>query len=147
MRKPLDERSRVWITDPAAAAYLDVANATYGAMLSVLAQTFSISDAEEQRRLMRTSVELMEASAAVSAALARMPASGDYPGVNAGVTFVVPRNSSYRPLESRARLLFLERAKQLEEAARQVLTGEAAEKALRRMGNAIGLLDGSAAPD
>ncbi len=147
MRKPLDRNSRVWITDPASAAYLDLANATYGAMLSVLAQTFSLSAPEEQRLLMRVSVELMEASASVSAALARMPAGGEHSGVNAGMTFAVPRNSAYRPLEARARLLFLERARELKSAAQQVLSGEVAEKALRRIGNAIGLLDGSKSPE
>jgi hypothetical protein len=147
MRRPLDETTRVWITDPTSAAYLDVANAIYGTMLSVLAQTFSITDPEEQRLLMRVSVELMEASAAVSAALARMPANADYPGVNAGITFVVPRNSAYRPLETRARLLFLERTQELYSAAQRVVEGEAGEKALRRVQNAIALLDGSATPE
>jgi hypothetical protein len=145
MRKPLSEKPRVWITDPSSAAYLDVANAIYGLMLSVLAQIFSINDADEQRRLMRASVELMEASAAVSAALARMPAQANNSGVNAGMTFAVPRNSAYRPLETRARSLFLERARQLQAAAEEVLTGEAAEKASRRLQNATAYLEGSAA--
>jgi hypothetical protein len=144
MRRPVDEASRVWITDPVSAAYLDVANAIYGTMLSVLAHAFSITGPEEQRLLMRVSVELMEASAAVSAALARMPANPARPGVNAGMTFAVPRNASYRPLESRARLLFLERVQQLLAAAQQALSGEAAGKASKRLRNAVGLLDGSA---
>jgi hypothetical protein len=147
MRKPLDETVRVWITEPASAAHLDLANAIYGAMLSVLAQTFSITERDEQRLLMRVSVELMEASAAVSAALARMPANVAHPGVNAGVTFAVPRNTAYRPLESRAKLLFLERAEQLRSSAQTVLSGTTAEKGLRRLSNAVALLNGSAAPD
>jgi hypothetical protein len=76
-----------------------------------------------------------------------MPANADYPGVNAGMTFAVPRNSAYRPLEGRAKLLFLERVEQLQVSAKEVLTGTTAEKALRRLGNAISLLDGSLAPD
>jgi hypothetical protein len=147
MRKPLNECSRVWITEPLSARYLDIANAIYGAMLGMLAQAFSIASPEEQRLFMRVSVELMEASAAVSTALARMPANADYPGVNAGMTFAVPRNSAYRPLEGRAKLLFLERVEQLQVSAKEVLTGTTAEKALRRLGNAISLLDGSLAPD
>jgi hypothetical protein len=67
--------------------------------------------------------------------------------VNAGVTFAVPRNSAYRPLESRAKLLFLERVEQLRASAEEVLSGETGEKALRRLGNAISLLDGSAPPE
>lgn len=140
MRRPLDETSRVWVTDPASATHLDLANAIYGTMLSVLAQTFSLSGAEQQRLFMRVSVELMEASAGISAALARM-ASGSRSGINAGMTFAVPRNAAYRPLESRARLLFLERTRELEHVADVALTGELAEKVLRRLGNAAALLE------
>ena len=143
MRRPLDETTRIWITDPGSARHLDLANAIYGAMLTVLAQAFSQANAEEQRLFMRVSVELMEASASISAALARMPADPRRPGVNAGMTFAVPRNSAYRPLESRAKLVFLERAQQLRAGAEEVLSGEAREKALKRLGNAIALLDGS----
>jgi hypothetical protein len=147
MRRPLDQSSRVWVTEPAAAEHLDLANAIYGAMLSVLAQTFSVDDADTQRLLMRVSVELMEASASISTALARMPANPAYPGVNAGVTFAVPRNSAYRPLTMRAKLLFLERTNQLLSVAQEILAGETREKAVRRLTNAIGLLDGSQEPE
>lgn len=147
MRRPIDEGSRVWITDSHAAAYLDVANATYGAMVSVLAQAFSIKDSAEQRVLMRTSVELMEASAAVSAALARMPANADYPGVNAGMTFAMPRSATFRPLQHKSRLLFRERVEEIRAAAQRVLVGEPAAKASRRLSQAAALLEGSVAPD
>jgi hypothetical protein len=141
MRKPSDEKQRVWVTHPLSAAYLDLANASYGAMLSVLAQTFNLSSADQQRLYMRVSIELMEASAALSAALARLP-SGSVDGVNAGMTFAVPRNSAFRPLTSRAQSLFLERVLEIEEAAMGVLTGEAAGKVLRRLRNVAELLDG-----
>jgi hypothetical protein len=147
MRKPQDESARVWVTEPAAARLLDFANATYGAMLAVLAQTFGGTDAEEQRVLMRTSVELMEASASVSTALARMPANAERPGVNAGITFAVPRNPAYRPLAARARQIFLERVEELRAGAEAVLEGETRDKALRRLGKAAALLDGSVAAE
>ena len=147
MRKPVDEQTRLWITEPDAAAYLDIANATYGAMLSVLAQTFGNADEEEKSLLMRVSVELMEASASVSAALARMPANPERPGVNAGMTFAVPRSAAPRPLAARARPIFLERVAELRVGAQRVLAGEVADKVLRRLGNAAELLDGSKSPD
>ena len=87
-------------------------------------------------------MELMEASAAVSITLTQMPASENYPGVNAGITSAVPRNSAYRPLQARARLLFLERVQQLQAVANEVLSGETREKATRRLGKAIALLNG-----
>jgi hypothetical protein len=146
MRRPVDPATRVWVTEPTAAAHLDLANAVYGTMLAVLAQAFGGTDGDEQRLLMRVSVELMEASASVSTALARMPANPDRPGINAGMTFAVPRNAAYRPLAVRARQIFLERVIELRSGADRVLAGETAEKALRRLGNAAALLDGSKPP-
>jgi len=87
-------------------------------------------------------VEIMEASAAVSTALARLPASQDHPGVNAGMTFAVPRNLGYRPNPDRTRANFAERVGALKETARRVLDGVAEEKVLRRLGNALDLLAG-----
>lgn len=146
MRKPVDEATRIWVTEPRAARHLDLANAIYGAMLGALSQCFGERDAAAQRVLMRTSVELMEASAAIATALARMPADGARPGVNAGISFAVPRNSARRP-SGRVRAHLLERARELEAGAAAVLSGETAEKALRRLRNAVGLLDGSRAVD
>jgi hypothetical protein len=94
---------------------------------------------------MKLSVELMEASASIAAALARMPAGPDHPGVNAGMTFAVPRNIAYRPLSARSRMIFLERVEQLRQGAEEVLSGAAAEKCLRRLGNAADLLQAPAA--
>lgn len=140
MRRPVDENSRTWITEPEAAAYLDLANAVYGTMLGVLAQAFSIADPDEQGLLMKVAVELMEASASVSVALARMPASKSHPGLNAGITFAVPRNTGYRPLRGRTRAMLLERVQELHDVANRVLSGEIQGKAIRRLENAIALL-------
>lgn len=142
MRRPVDRDARVWVTEPNAARHLDLANAIYGTMLGVLSQCFGERDADEQKILMRTSVELMEASAAVATALARMPADPERPGVNAGITFAVPRNSARRPT-GRVRRHLLERTHELLAGATDTLSGETAEKALRRLGNAVALLDGS----
>jgi len=140
MRRPADEGARVWVTEQKAAAHLDLANALYGTMLSLLAQSFGGSKREEQRVLMKASVELMEASAAVSVALARMAANPAYPGVNAGMTFAVPRNVAYRPLATKARMLFLERLLELRASAELMLEGQTAEKALRRINAAADMI-------
>lgn len=142
MRKPLDEGKRVWVTDERAARYLDLANATYGMMLSVLSQSFASSAEAEKPVLMRLSVELMEASAAISTALARMPASPEWPGVNAGMTFTVPRNSAFRPTAVNRAAIFLERLHELRAGAEAALVEQAREKAMRRLGNAIELAEG-----
>lgn len=144
MRKPIDEATRVWIVEPGAAAHVDLGNAIYGSMIGVLSQCFGgAHDDAEKKRLMAASVELMEASGSVGAALARMPANPAWPGVNAGLTFAVPRNAGPRPAHAKARALFLERAHELREGAERVVTGVTAEKVHKRLANAIALLDGS----
>jgi hypothetical protein len=124
MRRPVDKTSRVWITDLEVAAYLDLADAIYSTMLNVLARTFSIVVPEEQVLLMKVAVELMEASASKSVALARLPAGKSHPALNAGMTFAVPRNSAYGPLHSRARLIFLAQVQSLHAIAEEVLSDE-----------------------
>jgi hypothetical protein len=148
MRKPLDETARVWIVEPAAAAHVDLANAIYGSMLGLLGHCFGgAGDPAEKKVLMLASIELMEASAAIGTALARMPADPASPGINAGMSFAVPRNVGPRPASRIARSLFLERACELAKGADRVVSGATAEKVHRRLANAIALLDGSKQPD
>lgn len=142
MRKPAEGLDRVWVTLEPAASCLDLANALYGAMLQLLDQTFTCRDADDRSAYMLASVELMEACAAVATALARMPASEDHPGVNAGITFAVPRNFGYRPNPERTRGIFTERIVALAARADVILKGEAAEKARRRLNNALVQLRG-----
>lgn len=140
MRKPADGLERVWVTAEPAASFLDLGNALYGTMLQLLEQTFTCGDADDRRAMMLASVELMEACAAVASALARLPASSDHPGVNAGLTFAVPRNVGYRPNPGRTLGVFAERADALAARAEILLSGETAQKARRRLGNAQSLL-------
>jgi hypothetical protein len=144
MRKPADGLDRVWVTAEPAASMLDLGNALYGAMLQLLDQTFTCADADDRSAMMLASVEMMEACAAVATALARLPASDDHPGVNAGITFAVPRNFGYRPNPSRTRAVFTERVGALAARAHDILSGDAAEKAQRRLGNALRCLKGQA---
>jgi hypothetical protein len=142
MRKPAEGVERTWITAEPAAAWLDLGNAAYGAMLQVLSQAFACGEAAEQVRLMKVGVELMEASAALAVALARTPAGEAYPGINAGLTFAVPRNLGFRPTASLRQTLFAERVRELQAgAAAAKLQGETAEKVERRLGAALALLE------
>jgi hypothetical protein len=142
MRRPAEGLERVWVTLQPAADYLDLANALYAAMLQLLDQTFTSPHDADRAALMETSVEVMEACAAVSTALARLPASLEYPGVNAGMTFAVPRNLGHRPNPTRTRAVFAERLNTLGARAAEILTGEAAEKVQRRLAKALDLLRG-----
>ncbi len=143
MRKPLEGLERVWITAEPAASLVDLGNALYGFMLQLLSQTFACDDPADQTRLMAVSVELMEGCAAAATALARLPASPDHPGVNAGLTFAVPRNLGFRPVGVARRAIFLERAQELEAAAVALaprLSGDVREKLARRIGKAVDVL-------
>ena len=145
MRKPEPGLARVWVTSEPAASYLDLGNALYATMLQMLAQTFASPDPSEQVVLMKASVEMMEACAAVATALARLPASDEHPGVTAGLTFAVPRNLGLRPLPGRSLALFAERVEELRASARVTLTDTAAQKAAARLGKALDLLNGGVA--
>jgi hypothetical protein len=143
MRKPVAGAERVWVTAEPAASLLDLGNAVYGLMLQILSQTFACDDPADQTRLMKAAVELMEGCAAAGNGLARLPASPEHPGVNAGLTFAVPRNLGFRPIGVRQRRLFAERLVELREGAEPVLarlSDAVAEKVRRRFASAAELL-------
>lgn len=144
MRKPADGADRVWVTREPAASYLDLANALYGAMLQLLGQAFTSDNDAAREILMQSSIEMMEACAAVASALAREPASPDHPGVNAGMTFAVPRNLGHRPHAWRTRQIFAERVDALAVSAAGLLAGDTADKTQRHLGNALSFLSSSA---
>ena len=92
MRVPPPGDKRIWITHPPARARLDLANAVYGALLCVLSQTYEPSDEATRKALAGCAMALMSVLTKLGEALARMPASPEHPGVNAGLTFTSPRN-------------------------------------------------------
>ena len=96
MRRPLTSEERVWIYEAPAAGYLDCANAAYGLMLIILQQAFSLDTAPLQTPLMKLAVAVMELASVFGNALVRMPAGASYAGINAGMTFAVPRNLGMR---------------------------------------------------
>jgi hypothetical protein len=126
MRLPADGAERVWIRDPRAAAHLDVGNAAYGTMLVALTQIFGSRSSSQQHTLMGAATALMEVAAVIGNALARMPADSQRPGVNAGLTFTVPRNTGFRARFSPDHLR--ERVEELRACGHQLLEGRLREK-------------------
>lgn len=97
MRRPVDEDSRVWITEPASAQLLDLGNAIYGTALVLLLQIYSPALAPGERSACAgAALQLMHGLARVGATLAGMPAQPDLDGVAAGLSFAVPRNLGMR---------------------------------------------------
>ena len=89
MRRPASGLERLWITAPRAVEMVDLGNALYGALLTLLAQLYE--PAAPQKELAGAAIDLMHGLSRTGRALARLPARVDAPGVNAGLTFAVPR--------------------------------------------------------
>lgn len=101
MRKPVvKDEDRVWISDPHSSKVLDLANATYGLMLSFMEQGYVPFAARASRSAyFLAAMKLMRAINKMAEYLARQPAGPEYPGINGGMTFAVPRN--LRPLNAK----------------------------------------------
>ena len=119
MRRPRDGAGHAWITAPEAAAILDYGNAVYGTLLTLLAQLYLPADAAQKAKLAAAAVELMHSLSLAGSALARLPASAERLGVNAGLSFAVPRARGPR---TEARLIS-ERLGELAELHERVLGG------------------------
>ncbi|HEX4884735.1 MAG TPA: ferritin-like protein [Casimicrobiaceae bacterium] len=94
MRRPLVDRDRVFIDDPAATRVLDFGNATYALALRLLVQAFGRRGPEGAMRRDRhldAAIGLMHVLGRCGRALARLPASPDHPGVHAGMSFTMLR--------------------------------------------------------
>jgi hypothetical protein len=121
LRRPPEPEDKIFIDAREAAALLDFACAAYGLLLRLLVQCFGREPADalaRQERLFGAAIELMHVVGAASEALARLPASADAPGVNAGMSFTMLRG--VEPLLRHAEEVLL--AEQLGELARHART-------------------------
>jgi CDGSH-type Zn-finger protein/uncharacterized Fe-S cluster protein YjdI len=90
MRKPPDPKGRVWVENPEAQPVLDLANATYGLMLQLLARGFAAAEPGEKKMMIDAAISLMGAIDPLGKALARLKAN-DEDACNAGMSFAVLR--------------------------------------------------------
>lgn len=93
MRKPIDPEGRVWVTEPIAASYMDVANALYGLMLRLLVQSYlnENRDRSERHELLQIAFGLMHAMAAIGETLTLLPVSIEDQEKRAGMSFAMVR--------------------------------------------------------
>jgi CDGSH-type Zn-finger protein/uncharacterized Fe-S cluster protein YjdI len=132
------------ITDPLARRLADLGNSVYGLMLHALAQVCAPAPLPSGLRtgLSDVSSELMRIAGTIGEACARLPVGPELPGVNAGLTFALPR--SFGPLvQANAAQILAERAAELANpaatlAARVPLRGVAEN--LERLAAALGRL-------
>lgn len=120
MRRPAEGAARVWITAQPAAELLDLGNAIYGVLLTMLAQLYQPLAPAARKALADAAIELMHGLSRIGREIARLPASADHPGVNAGLTFAAPRAKGPRA----ATALIVERLSALADIYADMVDGE-----------------------
>jgi CDGSH-type Zn-finger protein/uncharacterized Fe-S cluster protein YjdI len=114
LRRPPRPEGRVWIEDPAAFATVDLANASYGLMLRLLAYAYALRGPSPEKSLtVDLAIGLMQAVAPLAERAARLPAGSSNPHCNAGVSFTTLRDSAALSPGPAARRLLVERFAQL----------------------------------
>ena len=137
LRRPPKPEGRVWLEDEAAAATVDVANASYGLMLRLLAQSYLLHGPSAEKSLhVDLAVGLMRAFTPLAEHAARLPAGPSHPGCHAGVSFTTLRDAAAMPPGPAARRFVLERLGELADTAATLHAGQGAE----RTGRAADLL-------
>lgn len=124
LRRPPRPEGRVWLENPDAVATVDLANASYGLMLRLLAYAYAVRGPSAEKSLVvDLGIGLMQAVAQLAERAARLPAGPSNPQCNAGVSFLVLRDAAALPPGPAARRLFIERLGQLAEAGTQLAAG------------------------
>jgi hypothetical protein len=140
LRQPPEPEGKVFIDAPDAATLLDFSCATYGLLLRCLAQCFgrpACGGANAKEALMSAAIELMHVLGEASTALARLPASNNRPGVNAGMSFTMLRGVEPLPLRVERQVL-LERTAAL--AANRCKLSTRARQALAKAADQVATL-------
>ncbi len=134
LRRPPNPEDRVWIEDEAAAAIVDIANASYQTMLRLLAYSYNVPGPSAEKSLaVDLSVDLMKAMTLLGESAARRP-SGSRSGCNAGVSFTALRDSGQLPHAASSRRFFVERMAELAKGAGKLDQND------QRVARATGLL-------
>jgi hypothetical protein len=140
MRRPATQDGRVWVHEPSAARYLDLANALYALMLRFLVQVYSMEnrDPVARKTLLEAAFSLMHGVAAIAGLLTKLPANRDFPGTTAGINFALDRY--FTPFElASEKLLLVERVDEILDEV-QTLRSEVKDQATheRRLGGEFG---------
>jgi CDGSH-type Zn-finger protein/uncharacterized Fe-S cluster protein YjdI len=118
LRRPPRPEGRVWIESPAAVETVDLANASYGLMLRLMAYAYAVPAPHPDKTLaVDTAIGLMQALTQLGERAARLPAGNAPGGCNAGVSFTNLRDSAALPPGPAAKRFFIERLAELSAAA------------------------------
>jgi CDGSH-type Zn-finger protein/uncharacterized Fe-S cluster protein YjdI len=114
LRRPPRPEGRVWLENPEAIAVVDLANASYGLMLRLLAYAYAIpAPCAEKSLSTDLAIGLMQAMVPLAERAARLPAGPSNPHCHAGMSFTALRDAAALPPGRGARRFFVERFAQL----------------------------------
>jgi CDGSH-type Zn-finger protein/uncharacterized Fe-S cluster protein YjdI len=117
-RTPMRASGRVWIENEDAAETVDVANSSYALMVRLLAYSYVLPRASPEKGLaIDLALGLMAAISKLGQRAARLPAGPSNPECNAGMSFVALRDAAPFPPGQAARRFFVERTRELAQAA------------------------------
>jgi CDGSH-type Zn-finger protein/uncharacterized Fe-S cluster protein YjdI len=118
LRRPPRPEGRVWLENPDVIAAVDLANASYGLMLRLLAYAYAVPAPSAEKSLATDlAIGLMQATVPLAERAARLPAGPSNPHCHGGMSFTALRDASALPPGRGARRFFVERFAQLADAA------------------------------
>ncbi|GAM99613.1 Mlr4660 protein [alpha proteobacterium U9-1i] len=135
LRRPPNPEGRVWLEDAAAAAVVDIANASYQTMLRLMAYAYVVPGPSAEKSLaVDLAIDLMKALTLLGESAARRPAGPSNPDCNAGVSFTALRDAAPLPHSASSRRFFAERVAELATGAGKLDQND------QRVARAAGLL-------
>jgi len=123
LRRPPRPEGRVWLENPDVIAAVDLANASYGLMLRLLAHAYAVPAPSAEKSLATDlAIGLMQAIVPLAERAARLPAGPSNPHCHGGMSFTTLRDASALPPGRAARRYFVERFAQLADAGAAMRT-------------------------
>ena len=114
LRRPPRPEGRVWLENPEAIRVVDLANASYGLMLRLLAYAYALPGPSAEKSLtIDLAICLMRAVVPLAERAARLPAGPSNPACHAGMSFTTLRDTAAFAPGPAARRFFVERFAQL----------------------------------
>jgi CDGSH-type Zn-finger protein/uncharacterized Fe-S cluster protein YjdI len=129
LRRPPRPEGRVWLEDERAVATVDLANASYGLMLRLLALAYALPDgAAEKALVVDLSFSMMHAITPLAEHAARLPAGPSNPGCQAGMSFTILRDTAALPAHAAGWRFVVERLAVLADAAEALAAAQDAPR-------------------
>jgi CDGSH-type Zn-finger protein/uncharacterized Fe-S cluster protein YjdI len=124
LRRPVRPGKRVWLENEDVAATVDIANSAYMLMLRLISHSYLLARPHPAKSLcVDLALGLMRAMTPLAEHAARLPAGDSHPGCNGGMSFTALRDSAPLPPGTSAGRFFVERLRELSDAANRLPPG------------------------